>query len=139
LIAIGHNQGRRLNAGTRMITIDFNQSEQDFLAFVFVEVFGGGSTQSIQNILGDRVEAARELGQEVRLQSKLGSPSIDLSADEWRVMYESINAVIYGLGPNELAICTGYQLDEVCNINLKICAAVWGAAGGNGLWAVGDP
>jgi hypothetical protein len=117
-----------------MITIDFNQSEQDFLAFVFVEVFGGGSTTSIQNILGDRVEAARELGQEVRLQSKSGSPSIALSPDEWRAMYDAINAVIYGLGPSELATCTGYELDQVCNINLRICAAVWGAYGAS-HWA----
>jgi hypothetical protein len=109
-----------------MITIAFNQSEQDFLAFVFVEVFGGGSTQSIQNILGDRVEAARDLGQEVRLQSKSGSSSIGLSQDEWRVMYDAINAVTYGLGASELATCTGYSLQSVCNINLRICAAVWG-------------
>jgi hypothetical protein len=120
-----------------MIAIDFNQSEQDFLAFVFVEVFGGGSTQSIQNILGDRVEVAHELGQEVRLQSKSGLPSISLSADAWRVMYEAINAVIYGLGPRELATCTGYPLYEVCNLNLRICAAVWGADGGDWL-GIGD-
>ncbi len=121
-----------------MITIEFNQSEQDFLAFVFVEVFGGGSTQSIQNILGDRVAAARELGQEVRLQSKSGLPSIDLSADEWRVMYEAINAVIYGLGPSELATCTGYDLDAACSINLRICGAVWGAYGGADWFGIGD-
>jgi hypothetical protein len=121
-----------------MITIEFNQSEQDFLAFVFVEVFGGGSTQSIQNILGDRVAAARELGQEVRLQSKSGLPSIDLSADEWRVMYEAINAVIYGLGPSELVTCTGYDLDAVCSVNLRICAAVWGAYGGADWFGIGD-
>jgi hypothetical protein len=121
-----------------MITIEFNQSEQDFLAFVFVEVFGGGSTKSIQNILGDRVEAARELGQEVRLQSKSGSPSIALSPDEWRIMYEAINAVIYGLGPSELATCTGYQLYEVCNINRTICAAVWGVYGGADWFGIGD-
>jgi hypothetical protein len=121
-----------------MITIDFNQSEQHFLAFVFVEVFGGGSTASIQNILGDRVEAARELGQEVRLQSKSGLPSIDLSTDEWRVMYEAINAVIYGLGPSELATCTGYDLHEVCRLNRRICAAVWGADGELDWDGIGD-
>jgi hypothetical protein len=121
-----------------MITIAFNQSEQDFLAFVFVEVFGGGSTESIQNILGDRIAAARELAQEVRLQSKSGSPSIDLSAAEWRVMYESINAVIYGLGPSELATCTGYQLHEACGINRRICAVVWGAEGGSDWLGIGD-
>ncbi len=121
-----------------MIAIEFNQSEQDFLAFVFVEVFGGGATQSIQNILGDRVDAARELSQDVRLQSKSGLPSIVLSANEWRVMYEAINAVIYGLGPSELATCTGYQLYEAGGINRRICAVVWGADGGADWFGIGD-
>jgi hypothetical protein len=121
-----------------MITIDFSQSEQDFLAFVFVEVFGGGSTASMQHILGDRVAAARELAQEVRLQSKSGSPSIELSHDEWRVMYDAINAVIYGLGPSELVTCTGYNLQAVCSLNLRICAAVWGADGGADWSGIGD-
>jgi hypothetical protein len=121
-----------------MITIAFDPSEQQFLAFIFVEVFGGGSTQSIQNILGDRVEAARELAQEVRLQSKSGAPTIALTGAEWRVMYEAINAVIYGLGPSELATCTGHSLDAVCSLNLRICAAVWGVDDG-ALWdEIGD-
>ncbi len=40
------------------IAIVFNKHEQHFLASVFMEVFGGGSTRIIQNILGNYVEAA---------------------------------------------------------------------------------
>lgn len=116
------------------IAIAFNQTEQHFLAFVFVEVFGGGSTEIIQNILGNCVKAAHHLEAKVRAQSKADLPSIALTADEWRVMYESLNAVIYGLGPSELHTCTGHNLEEACNINLKICAAVWGARGVGRAW-----
>lgn len=116
------------------ITVSFSKREQWFLAFVFVEVFGGGSTRIIQNILGDYVEAARNLESKVRLQTEAELPSLNLTSDEWRVMYESLNAVIYGLGPNELHTCTGHNLQEACSINLKICAAVWGAHGVGRAW-----
>jgi hypothetical protein len=117
-----------------IIEINFESSEKRFLAWVFMEIFGGGSTQSIQKILGGFVEDARYLEPKIRLQSESTSASICLSADEWRVMYESVNAVIYGLGPSELHTCTGYNLQEVCSINLKICAVVWGACGVGRSW-----
>jgi hypothetical protein len=116
------------------ITIAFNKREQHFLSFVFTEVFSGGSTSRIQNIIGHHVEAARQLRPKVKLQSESESLSIELTANEWRVMYESLNAVIYGLGPHELQTCTDYYLHEACDINLKICSAVWGAYGGM-TWA----
>lgn len=116
------------------IAITFDEREQYLLSFVFVEVFGGGSTRTIQNILGNSVEAARSLESKVRLQTEARLPSINLTVDEWRVMYESLNAVIYGLGPSELHTCTGHNLQEACNINLKICAAVWGAHGVGRAW-----
>jgi hypothetical protein len=116
------------------ITIAFSEREQWFLAFVFVEVFGGGSTRIIQNILGSYVEAARSFESKVRLQTEAELPSLNLTGDEWRVMYESLNAVIYGLGSNELHTCTGHSLQEACNINHKICGAVWGAQGVGRAW-----
>lgn len=116
------------------IAIAFNEQEQHFLAFVFMEVFGGGSTRIIHNILGNYVEAAHLLAPNVRSQSKADLPSITLTANEWRTMYESLNAVIYGLGPNELHTCTGHNLQEACSINLRICAAVWGAHGVGRAW-----
>ena len=43
------------------IEIELSQAEQQFLSSVFLEVFEGGSTSAIQNVLGDQVELAREL------------------------------------------------------------------------------
>lgn len=116
------------------IVIAFNENEQHFLTFIFVEVFGGGSTEAIQKILGNRVEEARDLEPKVRTQYCRKLPSIELTADEWRVVYELLNAVIYGLGPSELHTCTGQSLQEACHINLKICVAVWGAHGAERSW-----
>ncbi|XGB42580.1 MAG: hypothetical protein LVS60_01570 [Nodosilinea sp. LVE1205-7] len=117
-----------------IIEINFEPSEQRFLDWVFMEVFGGGFTRTIQKILGNSVEDARCLRSKIRLQCEANSTSICLTAQEWRVMYESVNAVIYGLGPSELHTCTGHNLQEVCSINLKICAVLWGACGVGRSW-----
>jgi antitoxin component HigA of HigAB toxin-antitoxin module len=127
-------ENRHFKIDSNNIAIALTKREQRFLSWVFMEVFEGGSTGSIQRIIGHHVEAARQLRPKVKLQSKSESLSIELTANEWRVMYESLNAVIYGLGPHELKICTSYYLHEACDINLKICVAVWGAYGGM-TWA----
>lgn len=118
-----------------LIRIEFTQREQQFLSFVFIEIFGGGSTAAIQAVLGDSVSQAKDLHDEVRMQvakneNGAGSP-IALSASQWRTMFESVHAVVYGLGPSELQTCTGLELHETANINLKICNAVWGVYGGS--------
>ena len=117
------------------IKIPFTEREQHFLSFVFTEVFGGGSTQAIQAVLGDAVPGARELRPVVHLQYKSESEFIELTELQWRVMYESMNAVIYGLGPGELQTCTGQYLHEACNLNLRICSHVWGVFQGKYEWA----
>jgi hypothetical protein len=117
-----------------IVKIDFEHEEQSFLWWVFMEVFGGGSTEKIQNILGKPVEDVRHLEAKVQSQYKAGSSSISLTAAEWRIMYEAVNAVIYGLGPSELSTCTGRNLQEVCSINLKICATLWRASGVGRSW-----
>ena len=115
------------------IKITFTKRQQRFLSFVFTEVFGGGSTQAIQAVLGDAVSDARELRPLVRLQSESETEFIELTETQWRVMYESMNAVIYGLGPGELQTCTGQFLHDACNLNLRICSHVWGVFQGKYL------
>jgi hypothetical protein len=117
------------------IRIPFTEREQRFLSFVFTEVFGGGSTQAIQTVLGDAVPGVRDLQPVVRLQSKSETEFIELTESQWRVMYDSVNAVIYGLGPGELQTCTGQYLHDACNLNLRICSHVWGVFQGKYEWA----
>jgi hypothetical protein len=119
---------------TSIVKIDFEHEEQAFLYWVFMEVFCGGSTERIQNILNKPVEDVRHLEAKVKSQYKAGSSSISLTAAEWRIMYEAANAVIYGLGPSELRTCTGRNLQEVCSINLKICATLWMASSVGRSW-----
>ena len=120
------------------IAIPFNDREQRFLAFVYVEIFGGGSTEAMQKILGEQLEKARSLAPKIKDLASDETPYVELTAEEWRVMYDAVHAVIYGLGPHELSICTGNYLREACDINLKICTAVWGAYGGM-KWMDLDP
>ena len=112
------------------IKIEFNEREQWLLSFALMNIFGGGSTNMLQNILGKNVESARLLESKVEVQVNRKHSSIELTSNEWRVMYESLNAVIYGLGPCELPTITGFTLQEAYDVNLKICVAVWGAYGG---------
>ena len=119
----------------KTIRIPFTAREQHFLSFVFTEVFGGGSTQAIQAVLGETVSGARELQPVLRLQSESETEFIELTEPQWRVMYQSMNAVIYGLGPSELQTCTGQYLHDACNLNLRICSHVWGVFQGKYEWA----
>ena len=119
----------------KIIKIAFSNEEQRFLSFVFTEVFGGGSTRSIQAVLGEHVAAAKELQPEIRRQYEADAEFFELTESQWRVMYESLNAVIYGLGPGKLQTCTGYFLHDACNLNLQICKHLWGAFQGKWEWA----
>ena len=92
--------------------IAFSPEEQRFLSFVFVEEFGGGSTGAIQAVLGEHVPEAQELRPIVQQQANSDAEFIELTEQQWRVMYESMNAVIYGLGPGELQTCTGQFLHD---------------------------
>ena len=111
--------------------IEFNEREQYLLSSIFMDIFGGGSTTVIQSILGKHVANARLLRSKVEAQVKSKDSSfIELTDEEWRVMYESLNAVIYGLGPSELHTITGFTLQEACDVNIQICVAVWDAYDG---------
>ena len=112
---------------TSAITIEFTERQRHFLTSTLVEVSGGGSTKAIQATLGTELESVE------RLENKIGDQprsTVSLSSSEWRTMYHSINAVVYGLGPFELHLCTGMRLADACNINLAICGAVWGVYSG---------
>ena len=113
------------------IEIELSQAEQQFLSSVFLEVFEGGSTSAIQNVLGDQVELARELRPELEKLVARKPKTLSLNKSQWRTVYESLNAVVFGLGEFELDTCTGIGLQQACNTNLKICVAVWGVYGGS--------
>jgi hypothetical protein len=121
-----------MNSAT--IAIVFQPNEQRSLVWVFMEVFGGGSTQIIQKILGNQLESVGQLEPKIQSQVDSGSDVIELTAVEWRVMYDSINAMIYGLGPSELYLCAGHSLPSACDLNLKICAVLWGSCGVGRVW-----
>jgi hypothetical protein len=65
------------------ISIALDNPEQQFLVTVFREVFGGGSTDTIQKILDSaHLEVARYLKATVQLQVDGGLPSIKLTTEE---------------------------------------------------------
>jgi hypothetical protein len=53
---------------------------------------------TIQRVLGNKLSAAEELRMIVAAQAALDAGYLESTETQWRVMYESLNAVIYGLG-----------------------------------------
>ncbi len=116
------------------ISIKLEPKQRQFLNQVFHEAFDGGSTAVIQGVLGDQLEPATALKATIEhqvgtSQADTKSAAVALDKEQWRVVYDSINAVMYGLGPFELQTCTGVPLQDALNVNLRICAQVWGAYG----------
>lgn len=71
------------------IAIPFKDREQRFLAFVYVEIFGDGSTKAMQKILGKQLEKARSLAPKIKVSASDETPCVELTAEEWRVIYDS--------------------------------------------------
>ncbi|MEM7583470.1 MAG: hypothetical protein AAF560_08830 [Acidobacteriota bacterium] len=89
--------------------------------------YGGGSAASVRRLSGhDRSTRDSPWGT-VDSAVKEGANELTLSEGEWRLVYDSINATIYALGPNELETVTGYNLLEMLQANLTIASSVWGA------------
>ncbi len=111
------------------IGIKLSPEEASFLRSCLVEVWGGGSVKEISRIFN----RDKTIAQNIHKQLKQPSESYQFSDTDWRIIYDAVNATIYGLGANELQIITGNSLIEAVNTNQKIASVVWGCYGGC-LW-----
>lgn len=51
---------------------------------------------------------------------------LDLSKEDWLIVFKAVNAVIYDRGPEDLFTLTGYDLSDVTSLNLHIHRALTG-------------
>ena len=91
---------------------------------------GGGSAHAMYSISGHGADAVVAVRTKLRELRASGATVCSLAESEWRVVYDSVNAVLDALGPSELHTCTGSEIGEVLQTNLTIAAGVWGAYGG---------
>ena len=49
---------------------------------------------------------------------------------DWRIIFDSVHAAMYALGPFEVPVILGSSLVELADINLAIAVGVWDAYGG---------
>lgn len=89
---------------------------------------GGGSSKAFLAIAGHDESAIRSALDAFRANAN--SSAIALSEPTWRLLYDTVNATVFALGPSELTTVTGYSLEEAANVQLRICAGVWGAYDG---------
>lgn len=113
---------------SELITINFDRREMRVILSSMNE-YGGGSASSVKRLSGHAHEVISSAISAVDEQRSPDVESITLREDQWRVIYDSINATIYALGPFELETCTGCNPIDMLETNLSIASHVWGAYG----------
>lgn len=115
------------------ISIAFERRELSVIIAAIAE-YGGGSCRAMERISGLSGQLMQDVEQKIeqfREQAKKQTLcTITLAEPEWKMVYDSINAMIYALGPFELELLWGNTPFDVLEANQKICVAVWGAYGG---------
>ncbi len=114
---------------SEIIKIEFDPREMQVIWSALIE-YGGGSSYVMGRISSHSTETISPIYEMVKECRTLNVNSLALAEDQWRVIYDSINATIYALGPFELEICTGCGLIDILQTNLTIATHVWGAYGG---------
>lgn len=105
--------------------ISLSPLQVDFIASCFLECLWGASNTEIQLTSGAPVPQTTAFFETHFADAEKFEVGAITSKD-WRMVYEIINGCIYGLGQNELATLTGFDLSEAVNTNLLIAAKRWG-------------
>lgn len=96
--------------------------------------YGGGSAHELRALSGHDIRYGDSLSGLVKAAVAQGTHHLTLTEEDWRIIYDSLNATIQALGPVELEAVTGHTPLEMLQTNLTIAATVWGAYGG-AKWA----
>lgn len=108
-----------------MIKINFLEQEIEIVRQALGEI-GGYAGKFMPEFLGveaERIEQLDRLFDEAIESKKL---TIELPLEQWRLVYDSVNFVIYELGPEELRTITGYRLHEFLDVGQIIYAKAYG-------------
>ncbi len=111
--------------------VQLGERQQRFVLQCCNEV-GGGSAREYLAIAGHDAATIRAAAEDFRVAMQ--AAAVSLPESTWRVLYNSINAAIYALGPAELHTVTGFLLSEAADVQLRLCSNVWGAYG-EATWA----
>ncbi len=115
------------------ISIVFDRKELSVIISAIAE-YSGGSFKAMERISGLSDELMQDIEKKIeQFHEQAGKQpdcTVTLAKQEWKMVYDSINAMIYALGPFELELLWRNTPFDVLETNQKICTAVWGAYGG---------
>jgi hypothetical protein len=104
-----------------MIEIILSERERGVIRQALVESFMGYAGRFFPSFLGVKVARLRAL-LAVFLDIGDGERRVSLPLEDWRLIYDVINAVLYELGQEELHTITGYHPYEFMNTACFIMA-----------------
>lgn len=104
-----------------MIEIILSEQERGVIRQALVESFMGYAGRFFPSFLGVKVARLREL-LTVFVEIRDGEQSVSLPLEDWRLIYDVINAVLYELGQEELHTITGFHPYEFMNTACFIMA-----------------
>jgi len=107
-----------------MIETILSERERGVIRQALVESFMGYAGRFLPSFLGVKVARLREL-LAVFVELGDGERSISLPLEDWRLIYDVINAVLYELGQEELQTITGYHPYEFMNAACFIMASAY--------------
>ena len=117
----------------RRITIELSATDVHVISAGLAE-YGGGSASDIATLSGHDDRAVQPIYKKIERLRVSDANELSLTEAEWRVIYDSVNAALYALGPFALELCTGCSLVDLLQTNLHITTSVWGMYGG-AKWA----
>ena len=112
-----------------MITINLSNIEERVISASLGEYYGGSSL-TLRDISGYSIEEVESTLKHWNEEYKENHNTATLTNKDWKLIYDSVNAVIYALGPSELETCTGLVPLKFLQTNLNIASKLWGAYGG---------
>lgn len=107
------------------LTIVLSPTQISVIASVLNE-FGGGSSDDMCRMTGQSPDSAWEIRNLFEDRAGEGDNRVTMDETDWIIIYHSINASIYALGPFELETLFPANFLEVLQTNQVICSELWG-------------
>lgn len=88
---------------------------------------GGYASKALAYLTGKDSIFWNDLLSDIKNAASQSDRVLRFSKEKWVSIYEGINVVMYELGPEELHTLTGYGLQQIASLNLKIYRSIFRA------------
>jgi len=114
-----------------LVSIKLSKEDRSIISMCLMQYYGG-TWEVMESITGLK-DTDAEFLEKIFDSREWTNEEVSLGEKQWRMIYDSINAVLYALGPSEVEMIVGYGPLQLLQTNLTICSKVWNAVG-NSKW-----